>query len=169
MASKRGKRAMSVVLSTVILSAALLGVIWIANAAATGAINSEMEGASFDQSKYALTSISDVVKRVMFTPDSSGYVRVSFVNLLPYFTAMGKSLTMNITDPSNSTLNRSYGFPLNVIKIQGGSMVGVSTDRDIIGVDKVALNDTINPLALVKAYQSGGAWLQLDYARARCV
>jgi hypothetical protein len=169
MTSRRGRLAMATVLSTVILGATLLTIVWIAYAVANGAINSQLETASFDQSKYVLTSLSDVVKKIMFTPDSSGYVRVSFTNLLPYFTDAQKALTINITDPSNQTLNRDYSYPIKVVKIKGGSGVGVSTERDIVGVNQVAFNDTAYPLAHVKAYQSDGAWLSLDYARARCV
>ena len=169
MTSKLGKLAMSTVLSTLILGATLMGIVAVSYAVASDAVNSQMETASFDQSKYILTSLSDVVKKIMFTPDSSGYVRVSFTNLLPYFTNTQKRLTINITDPSNQTLNRGYSYPVKAIQIKGGSGVGVSFSEDILGVNTVAFSNTTYTLAYIRAYQSGGAWLSLDYARARCI
>lgn len=169
MTSKLGKLAMSTVLSTLILGAALMGIVSVSYVVANDAVNSQMETASFDQSKYVLTSLSDVVKKIMFTPDSSGYVRASFTNLLPFFTDLHKRLTINITDPSNQTLNRAYSYPVKAIQIKGGSGVGVSFSEDILGVNAVAFSNTTNPLAYIKTYQSGGAWISLDYARARCV
>jgi len=162
----RRNLAVSTVLSTIILSSVLLVIVGIASFAANNAVNAQIENAQFDQAKNVLLSLTQVVKKVMFTPQSSGYVRSSFWNTIPQFVETGENLTVTIVDDDK---NWAYHVPANIIKIKGGRYVGVLTPANLLGNDSLLLTDASSSLGRVKAFQSDGAWTSLDYLRVRCV
>jgi len=139
---------------------------------ANNAINYNIESAQFEQAQTILISLAKVVKNVMLNPYSSGYVRASFWKTTPQFERTGKNLTITILNASN---NEPYegippiSIPQNIIKIKGGPLIGVLNPKTIYGNDTVLLDKVNASLGAVKVFQSDGAWVTLDYSRARCV
>ena len=163
---KRRNAADSTVLSTTILASALIVIVGAAYVAANNAINYQVESAEFDQAQNVLLSFAKVVKNVMLTPHSSGYVRSSFWKTIPQFEKASQNLTLTISDSGN---NQTYNIGQNIIKIKGGYTIGVLTPRNLLGTDSLNFTDPSGSLARVRVFQSDGAWVSLDYSRVRCV
>jgi len=163
---KRKDVGVSTVISTIILSSVLLVIIGIASYAANNTVNAQIENAEFEQAGNVLLSTAQVVKRVMFTPRSSGYVRSSFSNTIPQFVKTGENLTISIVDGDK---NWSYYFPVNIIRIKGGRQVGVLTPQDLLGEGSLLLTESSGSLGRVRVFQSDGACVSLDYLRVRSI
>jgi hypothetical protein len=162
---RRRRSGMSNVLSTIILASTLLIIVQVASIYASNSVNIQVENAHFDQSKNVLLSLTHVIGQTMLSPDSSGYVRTSFSKTYPQFVNTGQNLSLTFIDGS---LNWTYRFPINIIKIRGGQNVGVSVPRILYGEDTTILKNASGPLGRVKVYQDNGAWLSLDYSQVRC-
>ncbi|KYH40845.1 MAG: hypothetical protein AYL32_009200 [Candidatus Bathyarchaeota archaeon B26-2] len=163
---KRENLAISTPLSTIILASVLLVIVGVASFAANNAINAQLEETQFEQAKNVLLAVDKIVKKVLFARQSSGYVKSSFWKTTPQFTRTGGNLTLIIDAGS---VNWTYQIPVNVIKVKGGSHVGVTTPQDILGNGSLLLTDLSSSLGRVSVYQSDGAWVSLDYSRVRCV
>ena len=162
---KKRNAALSTVLSTVILSSVLLTITCIASYAANNAVNVQIENVQFDQAKNVLLSLDQVVKKGMLTQQSYGYVRASFMDTIPQFAETGETLTMTIVDQQN----HSYQVPVNIVKIKGGSYVGVLTPEVLLGDNSLILKNASSSIGRVKVFQEQGAWTSLDYERVRCI
>ncbi len=163
---KRRNMAISTALSTVILSSVLLVIVGVSSYAASNAVNFQIENSQFDQAKNILLALSQVIKKVMFISHSSGYVRCSFLNTIPQFVKASGYMTLTINSEGG---NWTYTIPVNVIRIKGGRFVGVLTPRNLLGDNSLLLTNVSSPLGRVYTFQSDGAWVALDYMRARCV
>jgi len=160
----RGSLAISTVLSTVILTSVLLVVVITASFLANNVVNSQIENAQFDQAKNVVLALDGVVKKVMFKPHSSGYVRTSFWTTIPRLEETGENLTVLVDG------NPWREIPINTVKIQGGSGVTRPVTQDLMGVNgSILLTSISDSLGLVHVYYSGASWVSLDYARVRCV
>jgi len=154
----------STVLSTVILTSVLCVIVFTASYVANDAINGQIENAQFDQAKNVMLALDKLIKRVIYKPESSGYVKTSFWTVTPYFTETGEELEVWI-DGEKIPIN----IPVNVVKIRGGPRTSVATDQELIGNEKLLLTNISDSLGRVRIYQSAGAWITLDYSRVRCI
>lgn len=156
---------MSVVLSTIILTSVLCIIVFAASNMATDAINGQMENTLFDQAQNIILSLDKLVKRIMYSPESSGYIKTSFRSITPYFSNTGGNLEVS----ANGTNLLSEPVPLNIIRIKGGSRASVATDRNLLGDGSLLLTDVFSSLGRVQLNQSAGAWITFDYSRVRCI
>ena len=163
---KRGNLAVSTALSTIILASVLLVIVGIASIVANNAINFQIEGAQFEQAKNIMLATDKIVKKMIFAPRSSGYVRSSFLSMTPQFTETGENLTLTIDADGE---NWTYQIPVNIVKIKGGAYVGVSSSQNLLGNASILLTDLAGSLGRIWVYQSDGAWISLDYSRTRCI
>jgi hypothetical protein len=162
---KKKDLAISTVLSTTILASTLLVIVGVSSYAAINAVNAQIENVQFEQAKNVLLSVSQIVKKVMYTPHSSGYVRSSFWMTVPYFIRTNENLTINLIDDGE---NITFDLPVNIIKIKGGPQVGILTPQNILGEEVLLYTKISGSLGNVRVFQSEGAWTSLDYLRARC-
>jgi len=156
----------STVLSSIILASVLLVIVGTASYTANNAINFQLEEAQFEQAKNVIISLDKLIKKAKFSTGSSGYVRASFQNMEPQFTQGDYNLTLTL---SGGTQNWTYNFPINTLKIKAGSYVGINGHENLIGTNSVFVDNLYDSLGRVSIYQLNGAWLTLDYSRARCL
>lgn len=153
----------STVLSTVILTSVLCIIVFTASYVANDAINAQIENAQFDQAKNVMLALDKLIGRLIYKPESSGYVKTSFWTVTPHFTETGEKLEVWIDG------EKKLGVPVNVIKIKGGPRTSVASDRELIGSGRFLLTNISDSLGRVRVYQSAGAWITLDYSRVRCL
>jgi hypothetical protein len=154
------------VLASVILTSVLCIVVFAASNAANDAISVEIENAQFDQAKNVMLALDKLIRRIMYKPESSGYVKTSFFTITPYFVEAEESLALTA---NGQNLLPSDSIPLNTIRFKGGSHASVAADKDLIGNERLLLTDTASSLGRIQVYQSLGAWITLDYSRVRCI
>jgi len=159
----RGSLAVSTVMSTVILTSVLLVVVITASFLANNVVNSQIDNAQFDQAKNVMLALDSVVKKVMFKPHSSGYVRTSFWTTIPQLEETGENLTVLVNG------NLEQEVQVNTVKIQGGKGVTSPITEDLVGGGSILLTTVSDSLSRVHVYYSGAPWVSLDYARVRCV
>jgi len=153
---------MSVVISTIILSATLLVVVLTASGYANALLRGEVENSEFSQAKEVLSSIDRLIEKVTSTSGSSGYVRCGFVTTYPIVENTGKSLSLyaggNLLKQVDTT----------VVKIRGGRDV-TGTFRTISGGSAPLVFGVSTPLGWLYTNRSDAEDTVLDYSRARCV
>mgnify|MGYP001080626070 CR=1 FL=1 len=160
---RKANLGVSTVLSTAILTSVLCIIVFTASYVANDAINGQIENAQFDQAKNVMLALDKLIKRLVYKPESSGYVKTSFWTVTPYFTETGEKLEVWIDG------NRTLEVPVNVVKIKGGPRTSVATPQNLIGNDTLLLTKISGSLGWVHTYQSAGAWIELNYSRIRCI
>ena len=93
---KKAKAAISTSLSSIILAGVLLGIVGTASYAANNAINSQIEEAQFEQAENIMLSLDKIVKNIMFSPGSSGYIRANFQSMTPQFSSFEENIKGSI-------------------------------------------------------------------------
>lgn len=148
------------------ISSVILVIVGIASFAANNTVNAHIEEAQFEQAKNVMLAVDKIIKRVMFKPHSSGYIQSSFWKMVPQFTETGENLTLTIDLGSQ---NWTYKIPINIVRIKGGSYIGITTPKNLLGNNCTLLTNPEGSLGRISIYQSDGAWISLDYARVRCI
>jgi hypothetical protein len=153
---------MSVVVSTIILSATLMVVVLTATGYANALLRGEIENSEFSQAKDVLSSVDRLIEKVTSTSGSSGYIRSGFVTTYPIVENTGKSLNLY-----------AGGIPLTqvdttVVKIRGSRDV-TGTFRNISGSSTPLVFGVSTPLGWLYSNRSDAEDTILDYSRARCV
>lgn len=156
------KRALSPVIAAIILASVLGIIVFVASNLANDIVDAQVEDAQFEQAKYVMLSLDKLIKRIMYEPESSGYIRTSFWKVTPYFEREVGNLTVEAPE-------LEITIPINVIKIKGGPRVGVPAKQNLLGDESPIITDLTKPLGNIKVYQEKGAWISLDYARIRCI
>ena len=160
---KRSDLGISNVITTVILTSVMLVIVLTSSFLTNNLMNSQIEEAQFDQSKNVLLALDEIIKKVTFKPQSSGYVRSSFWTTIPYFEETGETLQVWVNE------TQILEIPVNVLKIQGGSKVSIAAPEDLIGSESILLTSISDSLGRAYVYQSNRAWIALDYSRLRCI
>lgn len=162
------RRALSPVIAAIILASVLGIIVFIASNLANDIVDAQVEEAQFEQAKYVMLSLDKLIKRIMYEPESSGYIKTSFWKVTPYFETVG-NLTVKVETSELEILITRQPMPINVIKIKGGPRVGVPAKQNLLGDESLIITDIAKPLGNIKVYQEHGAWISLDYARIRCI
>ena len=156
------RRALSPVIAVIVLASVLGIIVFVASNIANDIVGAHVEEAQFEQAKYVMLSLDKLIKRIMYEPESSGYVKTSFWKVTPYFERAIGNLTIGAPE-------LEITIPINAIKIKGGPRVGVPAKQNLLGDESLIITDLIKPLGNIKVYQENGAWISLDYARVRCI
>ena len=160
---KKRNLGFSHVITTVILTSVMLVIVLTTSFFANSLLNTQIERSQFDQAKNVILTLDEIVKKVTFKPQSSGYVRSSFWTTIPYLEETGE--TLQILVDQTPVLD----IPVNIVKIQGGSRVSVAVPENLTGSESVLLTSVSDSLGRAHVYQSNGAWIALDYSRIRCI
>ncbi|MEM2342320.1 MAG: hypothetical protein QXX94_06065 [Candidatus Bathyarchaeia archaeon] len=156
------RRALSPVIAAIILASVLGIIVFVASNLANSVVDAQVEEAQFEQAKYVVLSLDKLIKRIMYEPESSGYIKTSFWKVTPYFEREVGNLTVEAPD-------LEITIPINVIKIKGGPRVGVPAEQNLLGDESLIITGLTKPLGNIKVFQENGAWILLDYARIRCI
>lgn len=160
----RNKLGLSEVISSVILTSVMLVIIITSSHYANDTISYNVESVQFDQSINAILNLDRMAKKIMFNPKSTASVKTSFQTTTAYLVQEGNLVLLVDEDEIAS-------IPVNVLKVEGGSSVSVSSTYDYVGDQNaplilVGLNGSISH---VKKYWDLGAWASIDFQRIRCI
>jgi hypothetical protein len=160
---------MSTVLETVILTSVLIAIVFTAAYVANNAINGQIENAQFNQAENVMLALNQLITRLIYQPESSGYIETSFWTVTPYFVQTGQNLIIKVLKGGQQISGLQATVPVNIVKIEGGSRASVAAKQNLIGNENLILTSISDSLGLVQIYQSVGAWISLDYSRVRCI
>lgn len=160
-ARMNSRRAISAVISSVILTSAVLVITLIAQYVSLTILAQQSQDQEFDQMKNNIMLFSEVVEDVATKPGTSGYLRFNLITAKPSFTL---SKTVSISVDSLGTVLQGK---TRMLEILGGSLVGVAGQQTISGSDNYILTSLSSRLGRAYTNQSKGAWVVMDFLRMR--
>lgn len=162
MSAAADKRAVSPVISTVIITATLLIILVVASSLAISMLEIQMQNSEFEQAKTAMLLLDRTIMDVSLRPGAASSVQF---NQRSGGIGLYKDEVINISIISDSSLVNQTIHESYVIKYRGGSMVSAAeaslTDPGGLIVDMS------RPLGHVRIESGNGAWIILDYNRVR--
>jgi len=161
------RKAMSVVISTIILSAAILTITLAALFVSNVVLEQQLDQSEFEQAKNSVMTLVDIIEHVAVTPGASGYVTMNIRTSHPNFTRNAGTVMVSVRCPNGSTITVING-KAGALNIGGGRYVGVGAGIErLVGTDRLLVQNASDPLAYVYVIQKNGAWLNMDYSRVR--
>lgn len=161
--SRTQRKAMSAVLSTIILSAAILSITMAAIFVSNFILGQQLDQSEFEQVKNNILTLVDIIEHVAVTPGSSGYVQMNLRTAHPNF--INNSGTITVTVNGMPTLINGI---TGLLKVGGGNYVGVGTGPEVlVGKNCLIVRNASDPLGYVYIIQQNGAWLNMDYSRVK--
>jgi hypothetical protein len=159
---RRNRKGLSVVISTVILSATLLVVVLTASTYANQLLRAEVQNSEFNQAKEVLSSLDKMIVKVTSNTGASGYIRSGFVTTYPSVPSTGKSLKIY----ANNALLK--GFETTTVSIHGGYEV-TGAFQSISGVSSPMVVGVSSSNGWIFTNRTDAEEAFLDYSRVRCV
>jgi len=160
-ASVTERRAVSPVVSTVIITATLLIVLVVATALASSMLEIQFQNLEFEQAKTVMMALDKVITEVSLRPGAASSVQ---------FNQRSGGVGVYRGEDVKIYVNGSVevlSFPTYVLKYRGGSMVSAAP-TNLSGSGKLVV-EAHEPLGHVRVEVGNGAWIVLDYNRARVV
>jgi len=156
------KKAVSPVISTVIITATLLIILVVASSLAISMLEIQMQNSEFEQAKTAMLLLDRTIMDVSLRPGAASSVqfnqRSGGIGLYK-----GEVIKVEILSSSNTIWSRTVNS--HMVKYRGGSMVSAAeanlTDPGGLIVDMS------KPLGYIRIESGNGAWIVLDYDRVR--
>jgi hypothetical protein len=159
----QGKKGLSSVITTIMLTGVLLGVLIVATFVATGILNAQIVSTGFEQAKSNMLLLDSTIQDVSLRPGAGGFVQFSDSNGgIGIYEDPG---TLTIT-ASNGAATYSKTFSdLYMLQYSGGNLA-TSVSQTLKGVPdtNVSLNQG---LGYLREQPDDGAKIKLDYNRAR--
>ena len=159
---RRNRKGLSVVISTVILSATLLVVVLTASSYASQLLRAEIQNSEFNQAKEVLSSLNKMIEKVTSNTGASGYIRSGFVTAYPSIPSTGRSLRIY----ANNALLKE--FETTAVSIHGGSSV-TGAFQSISGTSAPMVTGVLSSNGWLFTNRTDAEVVVLDYSRARCV
>ncbi len=157
-----GGRAVSPVISTIIITATLLVVLVVATALASSMLEIQLQNLEFEQAKTTMMALDKAIAEVSLRPGASSSVqfnqRSGGIGVYE-----GEAVTIRVYRASELALELSNAT--YVVKYRGGRMVSAAP-MDLSGSSELIV-EAPKPLGYVRVEVGGGAWIVLDYNRAR--
>jgi len=156
------EKAISPVVSTVMITATLLIILVVATALAFSMLEIQLQSLEFEQAKTMMMALDKVIAEVSLRPEAASSVqfnqRRGGIGIY-----QGETMTIYVLNGAQQVLelsNTTY-----VIKYRGGSMVS-ATPTNLSGSGKLVV-EAHESLGHVRVEVGGGAWIVLDYNRVR--
>ena len=163
---RRSKRGISEVISTTIMTAAILSIVLSTFAYASYVLSIESASSEFTQAQGLMLSFNNMLRDVTLRENSRAFLRFSFRTSGPNFVQTGQSITVNVSQTSGHFYTPLSASPISVFRIKGGTVVGTSNST-LMGSGSILLTEPASILGRVTVNQSNGAWITLDYARVK--
>jgi len=158
---RNSRKGFSVVVSSMILTSAVLVITLIAQFVATSILAQQSQNQEFDEMKNNIMLFSEVVEDVATKPGTSGYLRLNLITAKPSFT-LSKTVSVSV-DPIGTVLQGKT----RILEIQGGSRISVTGQQTIAGSEGYILTSLSSRLGRAYTNQSRGAWVVMDFLRIR--
>jgi len=156
------RRATSPVISTVMITATLLIILVVATALASNMLEMQLQNLEFEQAKTTMMALDKAIAEVSLRPGAASSVqfnqRSGGIGVYE-----GETMTIRVFNCLNQVLELSNAT--YVVKYRGGSMVSAAP-TDLSGSSGLVV-EAYKPLGHVRVEVGGGAWIVLDYNRAR--
>jgi hypothetical protein len=162
--NKKLGKAISPVLSTVILTSVMLIVALTIMAFANNVFSIQSDTTEFDQAKNIMVNFAGIVDDVAMKEGSSGYVRFNTRSGGPYFSLREGTImaTASVDDGREYTLIQGH---TNLFKYRAGSYTSAAGRVTLCGVNKSIILNNEAALGEVYTEQKGGAWVVLNFTR----
>jgi len=161
------RRAISPVVSTIIITAATLVLVIGILSYANNLFNSETENAEFSQAQNIFGNFADEIDSVAMRQGASAYVALNTktggVSWYPNYDKL--SVSVNILNQSSLQNYTILAGNLSALQFKAGLAVGAFGFNIIRGVNYSGIINNQYPLGRVFTAQSHGAIVQLDYDR----
>jgi len=160
----KSNEAISVALSTIIISASILAITAIATFVSTNVLELQVQSTEFEEAKMTMILLDDIIEDVGLKQGSGGYLRFN-CRSGGLMIAQNNTLKVFVKGNPNPILNITS---LIYLAYRGGRLVGytptVLRGNNIPYVTTIAL-----PLCYLRIETGPGAWIRLDYNRVRIV
>lgn len=156
------RRAISEVISTVILSSVLLIIMIAASFLASDVLSVQMSASEFQASQGLVNAIEREINKMMFKQSSASTIKVSFSATAPGFTKTGQN--MNISFSGSPPMN--YSVPVNILFIDGRQEIGGNFGYNILGDSSLLVSPYNGSFARISVTKPSQWRVSLDYERA---
>jgi len=156
----RGRTAVSPVVSTIVITAALLMILVVATALASSMLEVHLQNLEFEQAKTTMMALSKVIEEVSLRLGAASSLQFS-QRRGGIGVYEGEAITVRVYNGSECVLSISNAT--YVLKYRGGSMA-LAAPMDLSGSGGLIV-EAPKPLAYVRVEVGGGAWIVIDYNR----
>jgi len=161
---RRTLKAISVVISTLILSASILTITLVALFVSNSVLEQQLDISEFEQAKNSVLTLVDIIEHVAVSPGSAGYVQMNLRTAHPNFVNGLGPITVTVSSISSPILDGKTGS----LEVGGGRYVGVGSGIEVlVGRDDLIVENAYDPLGYVYVIQQNGAWIIMNHARVR--
>ncbi|MEM4425095.1 MAG: hypothetical protein QW335_03845 [Candidatus Nezhaarchaeales archaeon] len=157
------ERGLSTVISTVIITATLLVILFIAFYFATDMLEIQVQNSEFEQAKTAMKILDKTIADVALRPGAASSIPF---NQRSGGIGLYEGEAINIMIYSDSSLDQSRTISSWVIKYRGGRMVSAA-EVNLTQPVGLIVTDASKPLGYVRVEVGNGVWVVLDYNRVR--
>jgi len=168
MSRKLNTKAMSPVITTIILASTILACVLTAYMQMTGVLMAQSQHLEFQQARRVLTSLADMIENSIYTPGSSGYVKFEYTSTRPNLIRTGLTTTLHIVNLQDPDDNLTVTIPVNIVEMVGGFLVNTHHEL-LLGNSSILATSPLDRLARVQAIQSNGPKMVLDFAKFKVV
>jgi len=160
---RRSLKAISVVISTLILSASILTITLVALFVSNAVLEQQLDISEFEQAKNSVLTLVDIMEHVAVSPGSAGYVQMNLRTAHPNFINYYGTITVTVGSLP-PVLNGITGS----LEVGGGRYVGVGSGIEVlVGSDDLIVENAYDPLGYAYVIQQNGAWIVMNHARVR--
>ena len=161
------RRALSSVISTLILTSVMLSIALLVMGFASNMFAIQSQSVEFDQAKNIMINFAGIIEQVSSNQGSSGYVlfnpKAGGPSFLTNVGTMTVTLFSNSTAPSTNITLISGSY--NTFKYRGGYLSSVVEKSYLRGADGTITYNNNSTLGSIYVEQANGSWIVLDYAR----
>jgi len=170
------EKGISVTLSTVILTAVVLSLVISIGLFASNVVEWQNQAMEFEEAKVNYIALAELIEHVAMKPNSSGYIRINSRAGGPYFIETGDKVKIRL--PDSGSEGEVLDENVCIVAYKGGSLVstgsysilrGITSGLPVQAEEKVLVKpgEESIPLGWVYTMQENGAWICIDFARAR--
>jgi len=157
------EKAISPVVSTVIITATLLIILVVATALASSMLEIQLQNLEFEQAKTMMMALDKVIAEVSLRPGAASSVQFN-QRRGGIGVYQGETMTIRVLNGTQQ-VPPEHNYITYVIKYRGGSMVSAAP-TNLSGSGKLVV-EAHEPLGHVRVEVGDGAWIVLDYNRVR--
>lgn len=155
------KRGVAPVISTIIISGALLIILVVASFVSVNILELQMASTEFEEAKMNMSLLDEVVQDVALRRGSGGYVqfnqRTGGINIIEETRNISITIGGSLIYVSPPLVNLDY---------RGGSLVSTA-DSILRGSNSLIVKGLNSTLGYLRVEAGQGAWMKLDYERIR--
>jgi len=157
-------RAVSSVITTIIITGVLLTILVIASFVATNILSVQMASTEFEQAKTNMGLLNDIIQDVALRKGAGGYVQFNERTGGVGINETTDKITININGDTLTTLTWTNLVTLNY---RAGTQVS-GAETNITGTSR--LNVTVSEsIGYLRVEVGPGVWINLDYNRVRTI